>query len=368
MAPPGTKIVAHTKPNKRDSFGYHGQDGYYVGPALEHYRCVQCYIPITRSVIIADTVQFFPCKIKFPSISINDHLLHAVEDIISILHDKKFQISSPALTFFNETKLCIQLVADILHTITKKPELPPPSPFLHQVRETIHQMTKNNSTNKIPITPTLNVKKHITSVPRMKQPEPNQSTGHLTSNTKQHNTNIAQVPKVLKQRRIAKPIIHPRARLFTRFKGPMLDTLRLQCLRQQLAYHIYNKDGKKETLKSLLQNPVTHDVWAKSSSNEYGRLLKGNKYGVTGTNTMTPCALTDIPKNKCVTYGTVVCDHRPNKTEEFRSRLVVGGDKLPYAHDAAAPAANLLETKLILNSTISQRQSKFFCIDIKDFF
>ena len=96
--------------------------------------------------------------------------------------------------------------------------------------------------------------------------------------------------------------------------------------------------------------------------------MNGNKYGVTGTNTMTPCELNDIPKNKCVTYGTVVCDHRPNKPEKFRSRLVVGGDKLPYAHDSAAPAANLLESKLILNSTISQRQSKFFCIDIKDFF
>ena len=42
MAPLGTKIVVHVKPTKRDTWGYHGDDGFYVGPALEHYRCVQC--------------------------------------------------------------------------------------------------------------------------------------------------------------------------------------------------------------------------------------------------------------------------------------------------------------------------------------
>ena len=50
----------------------------------------------------------------------------------------------------------------------------------------------------------------------------------------------------------------------------------------------------------------------------------------------------------------MVCDHRPLKTEKYRCRLVVGGDKLPYDDDSTALAANLLETKLLSNSTISQ--------------
>ena len=37
MAPPGTKIIAHSKPNKRASRAYHGQTGWYVGPAPEYY-------------------------------------------------------------------------------------------------------------------------------------------------------------------------------------------------------------------------------------------------------------------------------------------------------------------------------------------
>ena len=66
----------------------------------------------------------------------------------------------------------------------------------------------------------------------------------------------------------------------------------------------------------------------------------------------------------------MVCDIRPLKGEKFRVRLTVGGDRLPYSDDTASPAATLLETKLLLNSTISQsaQGARFMTLDIKDFF
>ena len=64
----------------------------------------------------------------------------------------------------------------------------------------------------------------------------------------------------------------------------------------------------------------------------------------------------------------MVCDHRPLKTEKYCCRLVVGGDKLMYDNETAAPAANLLGAKLIINSTISTPGAKFITADIKDFF
>ena len=64
----------------------------------------------------------------------------------------------------------------------------------------------------------------------------------------------------------------------------------------------------------------------------------------------------------------MVYDYRLLKAEKYRCRLVVGGNKLPYTEDSAAPAANLLETKLLLNSTISQKTAKFMTIDISNFF
>ena len=97
----------------RPSFGFHGQDGFYIGPALEHYRCVHCYIPMTRRVVVEDTVQFFPNKIKFPTITINDRLIMAIEEIVSILNDAKFRQSNATLNFQNESKIALQLVTDI---------------------------------------------------------------------------------------------------------------------------------------------------------------------------------------------------------------------------------------------------------------
>jgi hypothetical protein len=77
-----------------------------------------------------------------------------------------------------------------------------------------------------------------------------------------------------------------------------------------------------------------------------------------------------VPLDKKVTYGNFICDYRPLKSEKYRVRLTVGGDRLEYAKDAGSPAASLLETKLILNSTIldAHDNAKFLCADLKDFF
>ena len=99
----------------------------------------------------------------------------------------------------------------------------------------------------------------------------------------------------------------------------------------QRLLHIYNKKtGKKETLKTLLNNQLTRPIWQKAASNEYGRLMDGNNTNMLGTNTMKPVTLQEIPKNCKITYGTMVCDHRPLKSEPNRCRLVVGGDRLTY--------------------------------------
>ena len=36
LAPPGTKVLAHVKPDDRATWDPHGKDGWYIGPALEH--------------------------------------------------------------------------------------------------------------------------------------------------------------------------------------------------------------------------------------------------------------------------------------------------------------------------------------------
>ena len=66
----------------------------------------------------------------------------------------------------------------------------------------------------------------------------------------------------------------------------------------------------------------------------------------------------------------MVCDYRPLKDEKFIVIITVGGDRLPYHLCAGSPAADLLETKLTINSVISdsRKGARFVCLDIKDNF
>jgi hypothetical protein len=66
MAPPGTRIISHETPGRRHTWAPHGQDCWYTGPALEHYRCYTVYIAKTRSSRIVETVEFFPHQFKIP--------------------------------------------------------------------------------------------------------------------------------------------------------------------------------------------------------------------------------------------------------------------------------------------------------------
>ena len=54
--PLGTKVAVHIKSNKRKSWAYHAELGFYVGPAMEHYRCFKCFTPATSGIRVADTV------------------------------------------------------------------------------------------------------------------------------------------------------------------------------------------------------------------------------------------------------------------------------------------------------------------------
>ena len=74
LAPPGTKIVTHIKPGNRGSWELNGEVGWYVGPSMQHYRCVQCYFPRTKQIRDCDTVTFFPTNVPFPQVKLVDFL------------------------------------------------------------------------------------------------------------------------------------------------------------------------------------------------------------------------------------------------------------------------------------------------------
>ena len=74
-------------------------------------------------------------------------------------------------------------------------------------------------------------------------------------------------------------------------------------------------------------------MWKQSLNNEWGRLAQGNTNGVRHTDTIDFIHKHEVPKDRDVTYATFVLDHRPLKTEEYRVRITVCGNRLYYEKD-----------------------------------
>jgi hypothetical protein len=71
-----------------------------------------------------------------------------------------------------------------------------------------------------------------------------------------------------------------------------------------------------------------------------------------------------------VTYANFVCTMRPNKPEVYCIHMTVGGDRLDAYQDVHSPAVGIIDTKLHLNSNISDAAdgARYCTGDIKDFF
>ena len=74
MAPPGTPMIVNDKPGNWTPWGYHGTPGWYISPSLDHYRCMQFYIPATGMVRITDTLQYILKAFAYPKITTYDYL------------------------------------------------------------------------------------------------------------------------------------------------------------------------------------------------------------------------------------------------------------------------------------------------------
>ena len=62
IIPAGTRVIVFENAAQRGTYGAHGTDGWYLGPAMHHYRCYRCYINATGGERTPDTVEFFRTK------------------------------------------------------------------------------------------------------------------------------------------------------------------------------------------------------------------------------------------------------------------------------------------------------------------
>ena len=85
LAPPGTRVIIHEQTGVRRTWSVHGTDGWYLGPAPEHYRCYTVYCSKTGNERIIDTVEFFPADIRMPRMSSAGNATIAAKELTNAL-------------------------------------------------------------------------------------------------------------------------------------------------------------------------------------------------------------------------------------------------------------------------------------------
>eukprot|EP00804_Cyclotella_cryptica_P022420 CCRYP_021143-RA/>CCRYP_021143-RA protein AED:0.55 eAED:0.45 QI:0/0/0/1/0/0/3/0/179 len=124
---------------------------------------------------------------------------------------------------------------------------------------------------------------------------------------------------------------------------------------------ILNKETQVNSLNKDTSSRTPNTPPSGGKHIELGRLAQGIPGIVQGTNTIVFIAKDDIPTDRCrdVTY---------EKEDPHRERLTVGGNRIHFPGDCDTPTADMLTTKILLNSIISTQGARFMTIDIKDFY
>ena len=316
LAPPGTKIVAHVAAETRTSFGQHGKVGWYIGPSLEHYRCYRCYFPDTMQERDVLKVDFFPEKTPFPTFTTTTYLHQTAEDMLHLLQHPVPATPNPARTFGPPILNAYAEIAHILGRAMTSPRPPgvsssnPPVPAPR--------------VGPPPLAPRVPTPPSTAPVP----PAPIQHVAHA----------MQYDPMV---------------------SGKMHNPA----------------TGRPETIDSLLNGP-DKDIWTISLTNEWGRCTQGlTKHrstvtAIIGSSTIFFIKPDQVPPGRKVTYVNFVCTMRPGKSDPCRIRMTVGGDRLDAFQDVRSPAVGIVDTKLHLNSVISDAKhgARYCTGDLKDFF
>jgi hypothetical protein len=87
LAPPGTPVIIHEKLDNWKTWAAHGIEGFYIGPAMDHYRCFKVWIEKTRAERICDTLRFFLHDLNMELPTTDDLITEACQEIAEALNN-----------------------------------------------------------------------------------------------------------------------------------------------------------------------------------------------------------------------------------------------------------------------------------------
>ena len=151
LAPPGTKALVYVDPKQRATWGTHALDGWYVGPAKQHYRCYKFFIPETKGFRIAQTAKKFPAHTRIPTITRRAQILINAKELTKALlqtNDKNI-LHPPASTALKALATIFSQAAekDKENTPTQRVNTSPNNTTVQRVDASLLPTTSQNTTN-----------------------------------------------------------------------------------------------------------------------------------------------------------------------------------------------------------------------------
>jgi hypothetical protein len=73
--------------------------------------------------------------------------------------------------------------------------------------------------------------------------------------------------------------------------------------------------GKEMEYMALMKDPRLQPLWKQGFGNECGRLFQGIR-DIPGPDTCFFITLTNVPKDRKITYSQKVCDYKPHKKKK----------------------------------------------------
>lgn len=328
MAPPGIKVLVHEKPGQRPSWASHGKLGFYVGPALQHYRCYTIWVKETKATRISDTIAWFPEKIALPGPSPVDMLTAAIDELTFAIktavnsHPHSLNQNKPVPALVTRLIDDLQLLHTFFpNTVTEKPALP------H-----IQRVPEEATIQRVPVSENNRI---LQPPPGLPLPPPPQLTIPIST---RHET-------VTRSGRISKT---PERFISTVSQS---DEAKIMLDKINHAPSSYNAAMRSED-KAL---------WEKANSEEFIRLIETSQC-------MKFVRNSEKPKDRKASYYNPQVKLKIKEGKlAYRVRGTIGGDLIDYPEDKSARTAALSTVKLLLNAVASE-DAHWITADVKDFY
>jgi hypothetical protein len=403
IAPAGTRVMIHEKSSVRGTWAPHAVEGWYLGPAMHHYRCYRVYVKETSAERIADTLAWFPKHVAMPVQSSRDAATTAAQALIhALLHPVH---ASPLSAISDHQRLALNQLATIFAEVTDTPCAAPPPGFPPHLDATppytdalprvatplpsqeLPRVVPPSTCTVLPQTPTV-------PPPRVEPITPAQplTYAEVTINANRRRRIAAKAPtpapppvasptvpppllhntrnQATRRGIITPPVAPPFAAMCAAFGAAVTPSCATTTVITPPSAHavLDPYSGAALSYRQLREGPDGAD-WLQSAANEIGRLAQGNlPHMPTGTDTMHFIRHTDMPADRKATYLRIVAELRPLKAETKRVRFTVGGNQVDYPGKVSTPTADLTTVKLLLNSVISTPDARFATADIANFY